>query len=155
MGEMSKVPMIRTICCCFLLALASIGQATAQKSDAQESKLLVLEHVWNEAQVNRDAPVLDALVDDHFTNTEYDGEVSGKTKFLADIKDPRFKPISMNVEGMKVAFYHDTAIVTGEYHAKGTFQSKSYDHVGRFTDTWVFENGKWVCVASHSSLLRK
>ena len=148
--------MIRTTCCFLLLAIGSVGPAAAQKSDnSQQSKLLVLEHIWNEAQVNRDAPVLDALVGDHFTNTEFDGEVSDKTKFLADIKDPRFKPASMNVEGMKVTFYQNTAIVIGDYHAKGTFQGKPYDHAGRFTDTWVFENGKWVCVASHSSLQKK
>jgi len=116
---------------------------------------MVLEHVWNEAQVNRDAPVLDALVAETFTNTEYDGEVSDKAKFLADIKDPQFKPASMNVQGMKVTFYRTTAVVIGEYRTKGSYQGKTYDHVGRFTDTWVFQGDKWVCVASHSSLLKK
>ena len=136
--------------------MGSVGQAAAQKSDAsQESKLLVLEHVWNEAQVTRDAPVLDALVDDHFTNTEFDGEVSDKAKFLADIKDPRYKPTSMNVDGMKVTFYQNTAIVIGDYHAKGSYMGKPYDHSGRFTDTWVLRNDHWVCVASHSSLQKK
>lgn len=53
--------MIRTLCCCFLLALGSIGLA-AQQPDPRESRLLVLEHLWNEAQVNRDAPALNALV---------------------------------------------------------------------------------------------
>jgi ketosteroid isomerase-like protein len=137
-----------------LLALGLISQAVAQKSD-QEAKLLVLEHVWNEAQVNRDAPVLDALVSDEFVNTEYDGEVSDKAQFLAEIKDPRFKPITMNVENMKVILYHDAAIVTGGYHAKGTYQGKPYDHFGRFTDTWLSKNGSRQCVASHSSLVKK
>ncbi len=146
--------MIRTFCCFLLLALTCAGQALAQTSDA-ENKLIVLEHVWNEAQVNRDAPVLDALVAETFTNTEYDGEVSDKTKFLADIKDPLFKPASMNVQGMKVSFYQTTAVVIGEYRTRGTYQGKAYDHVGRFTDTWVFQGGKRVCVASHSSLLKK
>jgi len=148
--------MIRIAGCCLVLLLGPIGQAVAQKPDSsQESKLIVLEHIWNEAQVNRDAPVLDAMVDEHFTNTEFDGEVSDKAKFLADIKDPRFKPTAMNVEGMKVTFYNNTAVVIGDYHAKGTYMGKPYDHVGRFTDTWVFRDGKWVCVASHSSLIKK
>lgn len=134
--------------------LGSAGAALAQASDA-ESKLIVLEHIWNEAQVNRDAPVLDAMISDAFVNTEYDGEVSNKAKFLADIKDPHFKPTFMNVEGMKVTFYQTTAIVIGDYHAKGSYMGKPYDHTGRFTDTWVFQSGKWVCVASHSSLQKK
>ena len=148
--------MIRNACCVFLLTTGIVSVVAAQKTDnSQESKLLVLEHIWNEAQVNRDAPVLDALVGDRFTNTEYDGEVSNKAKFLADIRDPQFKPASMNVDGMKVTFYQNTAVVIGDYHAKGTYMGKVYDHSGRFTDTWVFENGKWVCVASHSSLQKK
>jgi len=146
--------MIRSIGCCLLLALSSVALA-AQQADPRESKLLVLERLWNEAQVNRDAPVLDALVANTFTNTEFDGEVSDKTKFLADIKDPLFKPASMNVQGMKVTFYQTTAVVIGEYRTKGTYQGRAYDHVGRFTDTWVFQGGRWMCVASHSSLLKK
>jgi ketosteroid isomerase-like protein len=150
----ARITMIRAVLCSFLLALGLISPAAAQKSE-QEAKLLVLEHLWNEAQVNRDAPVLDALVSDEFINTEFDGEVSNKAQFLAEIRDPRFKPVTMNVENMKVILYHDTAIVTGDYHAKGTYQGKAYDHYGRFTDTWFSKNGTWQCVASHSSLVKK
>jgi len=34
-----------------------MGQVVAQraKDDSQQAKLLVMEHLWNEAQVNRDA----------------------------------------------------------------------------------------------------
>ena len=153
---MILTPTIRTVFSCFMLTLAVATSVMAQQPDAsQEGKLVVLEHMWNEAQVNRDAPVLNALVAETFVNTEYDGEVSDKTKFLADIADPLYKPASMNVDGLKVSFYHDAAVVTGNYHAKGTYQGKPYDHVGRFTDTWVSQNGKWICVASHSSLQKK
>jgi hypothetical protein len=83
--------MIRTFCCCLLLALTS-GSLGAQQADARESKLLVLEHLWNEAQVHRDSAALDALVSSRFVNTEWDGDLSDKQRFLADIKDPLFKP---------------------------------------------------------------
>ena len=146
--------MIRTLCCCLLLTLSSIGLA-AQQADPRESKLLILERLWNEAQVNRDAPVLDALVSSRFVNTEYDGEVSNKQKFLADIKDPQFKPTIANIQDVKMNFFGDTAVVTGVYHTAGTYQGKPYDHVGRFTDTWILDTGKWQCVASHTSLLKK
>jgi ketosteroid isomerase-like protein len=146
--------MIRTLCCCLLLTLSSIGLA-AQQADPRESKLLILERLWNEAQVNRDAPVLDALVSSRFVNTEYDGEVSNKQKFLADIKDPQFKPNIANIQDVKMNFFGDTAVVTGVYHTQGTYQGRPYDHVGRFTDTWIFDTGKWQCVASHTSLLKK
>ncbi len=116
---------------------------------------MVLERLWNEAQVNRDSAALDALVSSRFVNTEWDGEISDKQKFLADIKDPRFKPAQANIQALKMNFFGETAVVTGIYHTQGTYQGKSYDHVGRFTDTWVFDQGKWQCVASHTSLLKK
>jgi ketosteroid isomerase-like protein len=88
-------------------------------------------------------------------NTEWDGEISNKQQFLADIKDPRFKPTALNIQDVKMNFFGDTAVVTGIYHASGTYQGKPYDHMGRFTDTWVMDLGKWQCVASHTSLLKK
>jgi ketosteroid isomerase-like protein len=144
--------MIRTICC--FLVLASVGMA-AQQADPRETKLLVLERLWNEAQVNRDSSALDALVSSRFVNTEWDGEVSDKQRFLADIKDPLFKPALANIQDVKMNFFGDMAVVTGVYHTQGTYHGKPYDHVGRFTDTWVLDMGKWQCVASHTSLLKK
>lgn len=146
--------MIRNLCCCVLLALCAVGMA-AQQGDPRESKLLVLERMWNEAQVNRDAAALDALVSMRFVNTEWDGELSNKQEFLADIRDPRFKPTALNIQEVKMNFFGDTAVVTGIYHAQGSYQGKAYDHAGRFTDTWVMESGRWQCVASHTSLIKK
>jgi hypothetical protein len=131
--------------------------ATAQKTrdDSQETKLLVMEHLWNEAQVNRDSRALDGMIGTSFINTEYDGEVSDKGKFLADIKDPRFNLTSLTIQDLKVSMYAESAVVVGSYHTKGTYQGKPYEHLGRFTDTWVYTEGRWQCVASHTSLLKK
>jgi ketosteroid isomerase-like protein len=145
--------MSRTLVSCLVLGFTLL--AVAQQSDPRESKLLILERMWNEAQVNRDSAALDALVASRFVNTEWDGEVSDKQHFLADIKDPLFKPSLLTIQDVKMNFFGDTAVVTGTYHAQGTYQSKTYDHMGRFTDTWVFDIGKWQCVASHTSLIRK
>jgi len=146
--------MIRNVGC-VLLVLGWLGQVAAQQSDPRESKLVVLERLWNEAQVGRDSASLDALVAERFINTEYDGEVSDKAKFLSDIKDPLFKPTVASIQNVKVNLFGETAVITGVYRTKGTYQGKPYDHLGRFTDTWISENGKWQCVASHTSLLKK
>ena len=146
--------MLRNISYCLLLILGAIS-AVAQAADPRESKIMVLERLWNEAQVNRDSAALDALVSSRFVNTEWDGEISDKQRFLADIRDPRFKPSQATVQDMKINFFGDTAVVTGVYHTQGTYQGKPYDHIGRFTDTWVLDQGKWQCVASHTSLLKK
>lgn len=146
--------MFRALCFSLLMALCSLV-AVAQQADPRETRLLVLERLWNEAQVNRDASSLDALVGSRFTDTEWNGEVSDKQHFLADIKDPQFKPSSLTIQDVKMSFYGDTAVVIGTYHTQGTYQGKPYDHLGRFTDTWVKDGDKWQCVASHTSLIKK
>ena len=138
-----------------LVLLATGAWAQSAPSDPRESKLIVLEHIWNEAQVNHDSSALAAMVADPFTNTEYDGVVSDRQKFLADIRDPKFEPNFMNIQDVKVAFFQNTAVVTGTYHTKGQYSGKPYEHLGRFTDTWINQNGTWMCVASHSSLVKK
>jgi ketosteroid isomerase-like protein len=145
---------IGLLCFCLVLIFAPVG-LRAQQADPRENKLLVLERLWNEAQVNRDAAALEALISSRFVNTEYDGDVSDKQKFLADIKDPLYKPSLATIQDVKMNFFGDTAVVTGIYHTQGTYQGRPYDHVGRFTDTWIFDMGKWLCVASHTSLLKK
>jgi ketosteroid isomerase-like protein len=147
--------MIRNLCCCLILAVGSVAVWAQQAADPRESKLMVLERLWNEAQVHRDAAALDALVSNRFINTEYDGEVSDKRQFLADIKDPLYKPSLANIQDVKMNFFGETAVVTGVYHTQGTYQGRPYDHVGRFTDTWIFDGQKWQCVASHTSLIKK
>jgi len=145
--------MIKSILC----ALAVVGCAFAQTPKAisytkETANLVALERMWNQAQVSRDATAVAGMIGDKFINTEYDGEVSNRGKFLSDFADPKFKPSIMNSENLEVATYGTTAIVTGNYHTKGVYGSKPYEHFGRFTDTWVFQDGKWLCVASHSSL---
>jgi hypothetical protein len=146
---------MKTASCCALISVFAFAQTSKTNSTADTAKLVALERMWNQAQVIRDATGVASMIGDKFINTEWDGEVSDRGKFLADFADPKFQPSLMNIQDVKVEMYATTAIVTGTYHTKGTYGAKPYEHVGRFTDTWVFQDGKWLCVASHTSLLKK
>ena len=143
--------MTKPIVCCLLLVACGFSQAVSRVSYT-EANLIALERMWNEAQVNRDSGAIASMIGDKFINTEFDGEVSNRGKFLADFADPKFKPSLMTTQNLQVEMYASTAVVTGDYHTKGVYAGKAYEHFGRFTDTWVFQGGKWLCVASHSSL---
>ena len=143
---------------CVLVFLASCAVAQSVKPasyTAEVSNLIALERMWNQAQVSLDAAAVANMIGDRFVNTEYDGEVSDRGKFLAEFADPQFKPSLMNIQNVDVRMYANTAVVTGDYHTKGLYGGKPYEHYGRFTDTWVSQDGKWLCVASHSSLVKK
>jgi hypothetical protein len=154
-SNMIKAKVIKSVLCFCLLTGGAFAQTVRDQDDSQATKLIVLERLWNEAQVNRDERALEGMIADSFVNTEWDGEVSERGKFLADIKDPKFKPDLVAIQDLKVNLYQNAGVVTGVYHTKGSYNSKPYDHVGRFTDTWIFQEGKWECVASHTSLVKK
>ncbi len=136
-----------------LLLLVAIGAFAQSPADVDRTKtrLVALERMWNQAQVNRDSAAVSAMIGDRFVNTEFDGEVTTRGKFLADFSDPKFKPSLMNIQDVEVEVYGSAAVVTGDYHTKGVYAGKAYEHYGRFTDTWVYQDGRWLCVASHSS----
>lgn len=137
-----------------LLALAVVP-ATAQIPDvkSQRSKLIALENAWNQAQIHRDGKALDTLIGEKFVYTDTDGTVMNKVRFMADVQDPTYQASAVSNTDVEVYFYPGVAVVTGEYHAKGRNLGKPYDHHGRFTDTWIFVDGYWQCVASHTNLI--
>lgn len=136
---------------CSLFALS----AFAQTASPDEAKILALEKMWNQAQMQHDSGAIKALIGDRFVNTEWDGDVTNRDQFLANIADPKFDASAMNISDVKIDFYGDTAVAVGVYHTKGKNNGKPFEHTGRFTDTWVKEKSAWKCVASHTSLIQK
>ena len=143
---------MRVSTACLLVLLSAL---LLRADDADQSKLLALENAWNLAQVHRDDKALRSLVSDDYVYTDYDGTVMNKSQFLADLKDPAYKATLVTNENMKVFAYQNAAIVIGTYHSKGTYKRQPFDHWGRFTDSWIFQNGKWQCVATHTNLIKK
>lgn len=148
----TKLTLIITIC--LLLVPCTLAQSSTS-SEGQQGKIIALEKMWNQAQLTRDSGALESLIGEHFVNTEWDGQLSSRSQFMAEIRDPKFKPSVMSIDDVKVEFYGDAAVVVGIYRTKGLSSGKPYEHVGRFTDTWVRQNATWKCVASHSSLIQK
>jgi hypothetical protein len=149
--------MTKTLLIPCLLCLAGCLATAQQRASphGKENLLIELEDVWNQAQLHHDSKALDELVADTFISTDNDGVFQTKAQFLADNKDPAYAPTLMTNSDERIFLYENAAVVAGTYHAKGSYKGKAFDHYGRFTDTWVFMNGKWLCVASHTSPLKK
>ena len=141
----------------FLLAcsLSVVAQAPIGNPKAERSKLIALENAWNQAQLHHDGQALERLISDTFVYTDWDGTVMNKARFIADAKDPATQMTLVANDDVNVYFYPGVAVVTGAYHAKGSTDGKAFDHRGRFTDTWILYEGQWMCVASHTGLVKK
>jgi ketosteroid isomerase-like protein len=139
-----------------LLVLASLalGQGIS-RAQGDETKIIALENLWNQMQLNHDAEAMGKLLDEDFVFTDYDGTVMSKEQFLESIRDKSYQLTVEASENMKLHRHGDTVVVVGATHEKGTFKGKPYQHQGRFTDTWMKKNGQWLCIASQLSLIGK
>ena len=132
----------------------TVPPLTAQtQAQADQSKILALENVWNLAIVHKDVRALDQLLAANFVGTDFDSTFMDKAQFIGSIGDKNYHPQQMVNETVAVHLHSNAAVVTGIYREKGTDKGKPYDLRARFTDTWVFEGGEWRCAASHASLL--
>ncbi|HEY1399936.1 MAG TPA: hypothetical protein VF953_00020, partial [Terriglobales bacterium] len=76
--------MIKSIFFGLLIGSSAFAQTPKAASyTAATNNLVALERMWNQAQVSRDATAVAGMIGDRFVNTEYDGEVSNRGKFLA------------------------------------------------------------------------
>lgn len=151
-GYMTKKGFIFVV---LLLSGLLVAWDRANDVSAEASRLIALENAWNQAQLRHDAKAVSDLVSDGFVYTDYDGTVMNKAEFLADLKDPDYRASLIANDQARVISYTNAAIVVGTYHSKGTYKRQPFDHYGRFTDTWLYQNNKWQCVASHTTLIKK
>lgn len=142
-----------SVCLLCCLSLFAVAQGSGGRGD--EQVILALENGWNQAQIHHDSKALAALIADSFVSTDGDGVVMNKAQFLKDAEDPSYNSDTVANENVKVQMFDKAAVVSGTYHAKGTLKGKPFDHWGRFTDTWIYLNGRWQCVATHTSRLKK
>jgi hypothetical protein len=140
--------------CALLAMMFLVGHA--QQPNALESdkvRVLALENSWNEAEKNKDGKALDHLLASSFSYTDSDGALMNKVQFLASITASSYHPGQIINETMKAEAYGHVVVVSGTYREEGSEKGKSYVHRGRFTDTWVQENGAWLCAASQETLI--
>lgn len=135
-----------------LFSLISVQRISRAQGD--ETKIIALENLWNQMQINHDADAMGKLLDEDFVLTDYDGTVMSKAQFLASIRDKAYQLTVEVSEDMKLHRHGDTVIVTGATHEKGAFKGKPYQHQGRFTDTWMKKDAQWLCIASQLSLIK-
>lgn len=144
---------MKTAVILFCLCAVSLTAAQANLPSAEETKILALENAWNQAEEDKDVTALDSLLDPTLVYIDYDGSFMDKAQFMASVPAPSLHPEQIVNESMSANVYGDSAVVTGIYREKGTRNGKTYLRRGRFTDTWVYRNGTWTCVASQSTLI--
>jgi ketosteroid isomerase-like protein len=127
----------------------------AQEQTADESgvrsRILALEHAWNQAEAFKDLKALDALFDNGLIYVDFDGTLMTKAEFLSRVKGAHLQQVV--TQSMSVQVFGDMAVATGVYVSKEFKDGRPITRSGRFIDTWIFKNQTWVCVAAQATPL--
>jgi hypothetical protein len=131
------------------------GYAQVSSHDSDKARVLSLENAWNEAEKHNDAKAIDGLLASSFAYTDSDGSFMNKQQFLASISAAGYHPEQIVNDSMKAQPYDHAVVVTGTYREQGSEKGRAYSRHGRFTDTWIQENGAWLCAASQETVIGK
>lgn len=138
-----------------LVGILAVPTPAQEPKDADGTRVMTLETLWNEAEVHRDIKALDQLLADKFIYVDIDGTLKNKVEFLDGVKNPPENLANVANETMAAQVYEGTVVVTGIYREKGTVNGKPYSRRGRFTDTWIKQSSGWLCAASQSTVIQK
>ena len=143
------------VCLLCLSSIVSVSRSQAQTSGGTEKAVAALEDQWLQSQKTNNPDLVAPLLADKFVDTGSDGKVMNKAEAMASAKATRY--VNAEYEDVKVTVFGDTAIATGGFKAKGTDASgKAMDIHERWTDTWIkMPSGKWQCVATHASEIKR
>jgi ketosteroid isomerase-like protein len=117
-----------------------------------EQQLMQLEREWIKADFTHDAAWYGEHLADDFTSVDIRGRVGTKADELADAKARRPMREKHAIDDMKVRVYGNTAVVTGKVTTRqGPTKDRMDDYQLRFTDVFVYDNGRWRVVATQGT----
>ena len=102
-----------------------------------------------------DAAALDRMTSDDYTFITLRGEMRSKSDILKGFASGSFHYESREISDLKVRIYGDTAVVTGRSVQKGVENGKDYSGDYWFTRVYVKLKGRWLTVASQTTLIQQ
>jgi ketosteroid isomerase-like protein len=134
------------------LVLACLAPVlAAQTPTSTERTLFRLEDEWTRALVRRDSAAFDRLLASRFVYTEND-QVMTKSQLIEAVVRGADTAEAASNEGMTAHVYANVAVITGWLVVKGRGKAGAFDRRYRYTDTWIYQSGRWRVIAAHDYL---
>lgn len=115
-----------------------------------ESKFMALERLVRvQAIPGKDLNILNVLLADNMVRVTLEGRSQTKAEFLTELQS--LDALHYEIHDMVVRLHGDTVAVTGLFQMSGVRQGKPFVRQGRFLDTWLNDDGRWLIIASLST----
>ena len=149
--------MSRAVVCAAIAAASALFsmQAPADGSTValtDEQQVIAVGSQWVEAEVHRDAAVLDGVLDDRFILNSGSGELRDKATVIADVL--RWTMVEQTITDRSVLIDGDTAIVFGTANFRFAVEGKDNEvSAGRYTNVYLKRDGRWRALALQMTAL--
>lgn len=122
---------------------------TSQMKD--EASLVQIEHTWAHALEQHDVAALECILANDFEEAGPEGQLFDRSNMLNRSKNPG--KVHYELSEMRGHVYGDAGFVRGMGVAigeDGNIKAKT-----RFTDIFVYRDGRWQCVAGQESMMKE
>lgn len=145
----------RNLCFLWFFIPMVATAATSRDTARDEKEVRRVEAELCNAFEKGDTKTLRRDLDRRFTQVTSHGEVTDVEQNLAEVakRDPYYDEFRNHDQTVRL--YGDAAIVIGITTTKGKTGGESFDMDFKYTDTYIFRDGRWLLVASHATRLKK
>lgn len=133
---------------------AMLANSTLQAKSI-EQELTELDRAMQQAVVDRDPVAFGSFLTDDYVLVVSNSKMYGKADVVADITEPGTKFSLNESSNLQIRVHGDIAMVIADLHQVFVRDGAPFDYWVRFTDTWILQDGRWLCLSGHATLLKK
>jgi ketosteroid isomerase-like protein len=131
-----------------LLCPLAYGSPCPTNQPKDEATLAQIEQTWARSLETQDISALMCILADEFEDAGPTGALADRTAILA--RADNHKGVHHELSEMHARIYGDVAYIRGIATAISKAHGAPLNKV-RFTDVYVYRDGRWQCVAAHES----
>ncbi len=131
------------------LALSALAVDCPKNQPKTEATLIELEQNWAAALSRKDADTVACMVAEEFEDADVDGSLHTRNQMLEHI--PQRKPGTNHLSEMRAHVEGNSGFTRGlatRVDASGKIVARV-----RFTDVFIYRDGRWQALAGHETLL--
>ncbi len=114
-----------------------------------------IEDNFNRAVVTNDISEIKKCITNDWVLVDSQGGIIPQERFFEVLKQGLLSHSAMNKEVLRVKVYGDVALVTGRGQNKGNWQGQPMEADEWITDVYKNEGGKWLCILTHLTPVKK
>ena len=143
--------LVVTVLLAGIALVPSAARAQERPAPKEADGLIALERQWEAAFLGGDIPFIEKVLADEFHAVYWDGSEGDRTKELTLAAQFNQRIEKSTLSDFSVRFYSEIAIVSFTRTLAGISQGKPLEIPYRFTDAFVWRDGRWQCVSTHST----